>query len=145
MSPVAGPSAGASAALRGEARGVSDGHDRSAMASDQDHAMEHQSGNHAWSNHDAHRQDPAEQGYLAPPLNYNNNNYPDGLEQEEQALSEPCSSASGGQGSAVESHHGEEGGQEVADLVVYRETGSHLSEADSKVQYLGGVKLTRLF
>ena len=73
--------------------------------------MEQQGGNHVWG-HVAHqRQDPAEQGYLAPPISYNNNNYPD--EQEEQALSEPCSSASGGQGSAIESHHGEEGGQEV--------------------------------
>ena len=109
--------------------------------------MEQQGGNHVWG-HVAHqRQDPAEQGYLAPPINYNNNNYPD--EQEEQALSEPCSSASGGQGSAIESHHGEEGGQEVgvcnfhkeiqhnifqvADLVVYRETGGHMSGTESKV------------
>ena len=76
--------------------------------------MEQQhSGNHVWGQDGHHnRQDPAEQGYLAPPINYNNNNYPD-HEQEEQALSEPCSSASGGQGSAIESHHGEEGGQEV--------------------------------
>ena len=107
-----------------------------------------QSGNHVWGQDGHHnRQDPAEQGYLAPPINYNNNNYPD-HEQEEQALSEPCSSASGGQGSAIESHHGEEGGQEVgicgfhfenptscqvADLVVYRETGGHMSGAESKV------------
>ena len=157
LSPVAGPSSGTSTAQRGESRGAvaPESHDRSSVPpGGQDQSMEQQSGNHVWG-HVAHqRPDPAEQGYLAPPINYNNNNnYPD--EQEEQALSEPCSSASGGQGSAIESHHGEEGGQEVgvcsvhqeiqhifqvADLVVYRETGSHLSEADSKVQYLGGVK-----
>ena len=114
LSPVAGPSSGTSTAQRGESRAAvaPESHDRSSVPpGGQDQSMEQQGGNHVWG-HVAHqRQDPAEQGYLAPPINYNNNNYPD--EQEEQALSEPCSSASGGQGSAIESHHGEEGGQEV--------------------------------
>jgi len=135
LSPVAGPSSGTPVAQRGESRSAvaAECHERSSAppGGQQDQSMEQQqSGNHVWG-HVAHqRQDPAEQGYLAPPINYNNNNYQD--EQEEQALSEPCSSASGGQGSAMESHHGEEGGQEVADLVVYRETGGHISGAESK-------------
>merc|ERR1719397_1872733 len=81
LSPVAGPSTGSSSALRGESsRGTvaPESHDRSSVPpGGQDQSMEQQqSGNHVWGQ-DAHhnRQDPAEQGSLAPPINYNNNNY----------------------------------------------------------------------
>ena len=100
--------------------------------------MEHQSGSHPWGLEVHQRQDPLEQGYLAPPpLNYNTSNFAamqvNTEQEEEQALSEPGSSASGGQGSVSGSNHGEDGGQEVADLVVFRDTGSHVSASGSKV------------
>ena len=84
--------------------------------------MEHQSGSHPWGLEVHQRQDPLEQGYLAPPpLNYNTSNFAAmqvNIEQgEEQALSEPGSSASGGQGSVSGSNHGEDGGQEVRNLI----------------------------
>ena len=80
--------------------------------------MEHQSGSHPWGLEVHQRQDPLEQGYLAPPpLNYNTSNFAamqvNTEQEEEQALSEPGSSASGGQGSVSGSNHGEDGGQEV--------------------------------
>ena len=80
--------------------------------------MEHQSGSHSWALEVHQRQDPLEQGYLAPPpLNYNTSNFAamqvNTDQEEEQALSEPGSSASGGQGSVSGSNQGEDGGQEV--------------------------------
>ena len=85
--------------------------------------MEHQSGSHpSWGLEVHQRQDPLEQGYLAPPpLNYNTSNFAamqvNTEQEEEQALSEPGSSASGGQGSVSGSNHGEDGGQEVRNLI----------------------------
>ena len=54
--------------------------------------MEHQSGSHPWGLEVHQRQDPLEQGYLAPaPLNYNTSNFAtmqvNTDQEEEQALS----------------------------------------------------------
>ena len=124
LSPVAGPSSAPSSSLRGEtsrlaAAGPQEAHDRLlAPPPVREQSMEHQSGGHpSWGLEVHQRQDPLEQGYLAPPPLYSNSNFAamqvNTEQEEEQASSEPGSSASGGQGSVSGSNHGEDGGQEV--------------------------------
>ena len=129
LSPVAGPSSAPSSSLRGEtsrlaAAGPQEAHDRLlAPPPVREQSIEHQSGSHpSWGLEVHQRQDPLEQGYLAPPpLNYNTSNFAamqvNTEQEEEQALSEPGSSASGGQGSVSGSNHGEDGGQEVSNQI----------------------------